>query len=638
MRPVRAKISTRPANSELGNAQPARRALLTQTVAAAYTTAIERNNAMDDPLASPAPPRRRQWPKVVLAVVVIIVAGLAAIWFGFPPRLLTGPVRLVRDAEGRWVPVDQAEPPAAAWFEAQAGSIQSSNGFTSSSVASQSEHSSFACGHVVIQNRSDHPLLARVGQLLPDQLKSLAFIHQVDYYPAGSKPDEGGLAPDIGITLDLGKMTETGGLWSHALEATILVTAGNGPPGCRTSSFDNLTRPLVELDWSGTLQHTSTTKGVSSSAAKYKLAAEDIAKQIGASLAKEFKERRDKEGAAPEFPQAFYPPYRKSAPFPPAALGDIELVTSRHGLMNHNETLWRVAADPTPAAVFDRLERLLKAAGWKTEDVTREGDLRHLRMRQEAQVLLAYVPAGLGRAPGAPPQASTLCVYYVDRMTEREIQAAIDEALAQNVPVDILVRFERLWSADQRSRMLKALESHPPRTPQVALTLANLYHRLKQDEKARGELVRAHALLRTIADPSTLESKVRSLAKELGDEKLVERPIEPATLEGLGFVELKPGSQVAPQDVGLEEPVTFFARLPGGQVKTISLWVVRSSSKTGEASYQLGFLEVAEHGRSWTAGGSSYGCELGGDRFANFAMERLGTAERWRLSTQLSGK
>ena len=136
----------------------------------------------------------------------------------------------------------------------------------------------------------------------------------MDYYPVGFKPEQGGRAADITVTIDLDKLSESGWPASHAVEATFTVTAGNGLPGCRNSYMDDLTPPVVQFDWNGRLQHTSTTTGVASSAAKYKLVAENVARQIAAALTKEFNERRKKDGVMPELPQAFYPPYHK----PPA--------------------------------------------------------------------------------------------------------------------------------------------------------------------------------------------------------------------------------------------------------------------------------------------------------------------------------
>jgi hypothetical protein len=147
---------------------------------------------------------------------------------------------------------------------------------------------------------------------------------------------------------------------------------------------------------------------------------------------------------------------------------------------------------------------------------------------------------------------------------------------------DILICFEGLWSADQAGRILNLLQSRPMRTPRASLTLARLYHRLKQDDNARDELLHARALLHTIAQYSDLETKVRNLAKELGNEQLAAEPIEPRVLEELGFIELKAGIQIPSQEIGMEEPVHFYVKTPDGSLKTISLRIIKSATTNGD--------------------------------------------------------
>ena len=593
---------------------------------------------MDNPSTPPIQRRRGRWPVILLVAALIPAAVLAVLWFGLPPRVPTTPIRLVRGENGLLVPVAPQEQPSLVSFEIQAGKIEANNQFSSSSTSSRSGHSGLACGRLVIMNHSDHLLMARIGQLLLDELKPLGYIHQIDYYPVGFNPEQGKLAPDVAVTIDLDKLAESGWPGSHTVEATFTVTAGNGPPGCRNSYSDHLTPPVVQFDWNGTLHHTSTTTGLNSSAAKYKLVAENVAKQIAETLTKEFKERREKEGIVPELPQAFYPPYRKPPALPLADFGNLELITSWHGLMNHNETLWRLTINRPVTNVLGEMRRRLEATGWKTRDTSKTPDQSYLRMSHNDTTLMIYVPSPQGTPPSSSPREPILNIQYVDRMTQDELRAAIDESLTQNVSTDILVCFEGQWSEEQSRRILKALQSRPVRTPQTALTLANLCHRLKQDDNARRELLHAQALLRTVAQYSDLESKARNLAKDLGDEKLVKKPIEPPVLKELGFVELKPGIHVPAQETGLEEPVHFFAKTPSGSLNTVSLRVVKSISNNGGLSYQLAFVDSSENSRSWGTGGTSHNFLVEDKCNACFSLVRLGTGERFRLTTRLSGQ
>ena len=292
-------------------------------------------------------------------------------------------------------------------------------------------------------------------------------------------------------------LNEKNGIMGRDVEAQIAVSMYNGPPDCRHFYGEPLNPPVVMLDWHGELQHTLTTTGLASSAAKYKLAAEDIAKQIFEALSKELKERREKEGVMPELPAAFYPAYRQPPPLPFSAYGTLETVVSGHGLMNHNETLWRLEADRSPADVLAEVQHRLESAGWKGSIATVMRECPHLRMTKGAAVLTAYVPSPNGSPANAGLKPQTLNIHFVDRMTEKELHAAIDQAMAADVSADVLACFEQVWSREQSERLLKRLSSKPARTPQASLTLANLYHRFGQDDKSRSELLRTRAPWRT---------------------------------------------------------------------------------------------------------------------------------------------
>ncbi len=586
---------------------------------------------MDD---SPAPldrPRHR-CRRILCAAGILLAVLLAALWFGPGPNVPIGPVQLVRGEDGRMTPVNPADDSTGFFPQIQAGAIEANNSFNSTAVSSRSDHAGFACSRLAIFNRSNHLLMARVGQLLPEKLQALGCIRQIDYYPAGFDAKQGERAPDVVVTLDLNELTEGGLPGWRTLKAQFHVTAGNGAPGCRNSYTDHFTPPLVQFEWSGALDHTSTMTGVSSSAAKYKLVAENVASRIADSLTKAFQERLEAEGPSPEFPTPFYPPYRPAPDLPLAEFGKTEIVSSWHGVLNHNETLWRLDLAGPADDFFGEMPQRLEAAGWKKS----AADKQHLRFTNNAAILVAYVPSERNGQQASAKRTPFVYVQYVDRMTQDEVRAAIDQALAANASPDVLIRFERLWSEEQSRRMLERLRGRPARTPGASLALANLYHRLKQDDDARNELERTCALLRTIAQDADLRNKAKSLAKELGDEKLADRPIEPGFLHKLGFIDLLAAASIPPQEIGIEEPVHFYAVRPDRSLQTVSVRALKVAT-AGDQTCQLAFVDSSEHGRSWGTSGTTHGCDLGDQRRATFSLETLEEGKRFRLVTQLSG-
>jgi len=202
---------------------------------------------------------------LVFFLLLVPAAILAYLWYAIPPRVPTAPVHLVRSGAGRLEPREPAEQGSRLWYEFQAGKIQSRDTFSASSSLSRSDNASFACSRLVVFNRSDHLLMARVGQQLLERLKPLEYLRQVDYYPAGFQTEPGDLSPDLTVTFELVRLVERPGLRSSDVEATVLVSCGNAPPGCRHSYWDHRTPPLVQLDWHGRLEHSSTTTGLSRS-------------------------------------------------------------------------------------------------------------------------------------------------------------------------------------------------------------------------------------------------------------------------------------------------------------------------------------------------------------------------------------
>ena len=252
-----------------------------------------------------------------------------------------------------------------------------------------------------------------------------------------------------------------------------------------------------------------------------------MATMIGESFSKELKERRAEVGTMPELPQAFYPPYREPPALPLAGLGDVQLISSSRGPGNYTRDGVAIGRKGSPGRRSQR-----DAAPVGIGRLEGRGNLQRRRPKFVApangpwrsRYLLAYWPAGEAPLIGSSPREPALYIHYVNRMTQEEMRAAIDTALADNASANVLIRLENWCSEDQRRRMLKVLESHHGQTPETSLALANLYYRrLGLSDKAWNEFLRACALLCTMENPAGMEKRVRNLAKDLGDEKLVEQ-------------------------------------------------------------------------------------------------------------------
>ena len=557
--------------------------------------------------------RVRRWVWIVLALVLLPVVAALVLWFGVPPEVPDEPVHLVRGEDGEFVHVGESAGRSKLSFEVHAGTIEANNAFNSSSSVVSTDRSCFPCRKIVILNLSDHLLPARAGARLVEHLKQLKGPDQIDYYPHGCLPEEGESAPDVVITLDLGSISESG-LRNRKLDTQILVSAGRAVVASQHSYYDSFSPPVVRFDWQGQLHHRSTTTGTGSRSSRYKLQADNIAKQIADGLSKQIDQWRKKYGELAELPEAFYPPYRKPPEMPFLGEFGAERVTACHGLMVHNETFWRFTTDREALDVLNGIKTQMESAGWGQAMITgKDDESPHLRMFREAAVLSVFVHTPRQDVPHlvvthtgaakAEKQKKTFYVHYLDRMTRDESKAAVERMFDDNVPVDTLVLFPLDWSETQCERISATAARHPSLKPRTWLALAKLHHHFNQERPARDALARAHALNHTAAGDADLSADIRRLAKELGDDKLHEKTLDEALCRELGFIELKAGG-VPELEVALDEPAIFFGRTDRNQLKTITVRVVRAARVDGKATWALAHVDACGSERSWGSGGT----------------------------------
>jgi len=597
--------------------------------------------------------RPRWWLRIGCAVVLAPILIFAFLWFGGSPNVPLKPVRLLRGQDGQLQPEGPTDEGVCIWLEVQAGKLAANNTLTSTSSETHRDGARFACRHLTILNRSDHPLVARAGAELLKRMKKLGYVERIDYYPDGFQPEPGQAAADVLVTIELDKIEESGLLVRRKVDATISVSAGSSMYHSRCSYSDHLSPPLLESDWQATLHHRSTTTGIASSASKHKQAAEDIAEQIAKALTKQFDKCRDKYGCLPELPDAFYPPYREPPSLPLLEKYEVEQVCSHHRLMSHNETFWQLTTAKDRAEVLTDIQQTMEAAGWTTSSIsTKENSLPHLRMSRGATVLEVFPRerrhAGVviqGSAESSDPGAEVLYVRYLDRMTRDQVSKAIDRALDEGIDSGALMLFMPYLQGDQQERVLEKLKASKAGAPREWLAMAGLYRRLKRDDEAREALLRARAMLRTVHEQGNLPNRIQSLAKELGDEELVKKPIHPALLRELGFVELKSGENIPDVKLGVDQPANFLGHKSDGQLKTFSLRVVEDVSKEGKAVYQLAHVESVDGSRSWGKVGNlgeqspvSHHGSLEGVGEMTFQIVKLPGQERFRLSIELRAK
>jgi hypothetical protein len=606
--------------------------------------------AMDEDIdsnsAKPAKPPLRSHMRGCFGglLLILIGAGGLFLWFGWRPKLPVNPVHLTRDANGRLTPSTNDSDASGVHLELNAAAIRASNQLSTTASEGRPGGARLACRRMAIVNNSDHFLMERVGAALLQQLNDLRGFQQVDYYPYGERLPLGDLAPDLMVALKLAEIETSGLPGSRQLHARIVMSATSGPYDYPSHHFDGLDGPLVQLSLRTSLKHDSTTTGVGTPSSRYKLASEDIAKQLGGALTKKLNELYEKEGPLPALPDRFYPAYRQPPHLPLPADARCELIASHHGLMKANESIWRLATNQPLPDVLTGLEKRLKQTDWKTKSVqTAPNSLPHLRMLREEDIVMVYperkerssssgmvaVHKPTAEKANKGPAHRVVFVYFADRMSREERAEVIGELLGSSCPIETLLVLESMMDRPLRERLCQRIEADPPASPRAWLLLARWHEGAKRPEKAKQTLHRAHLLLRTVADDDDIERQVKELAKKLGEQLPRQVIAEPGELEALGFAKLAPGT-VTQHELNLDQGALFYTQA-GDRLTTFLVRIVQQRGGD-KPIYALYHMKASDGNRSWGTGSLDRSSRIDGLGRVHFRAEQIDAAPRFRLS------
>lgn len=597
----------------------------------------------DEPRPQNESVRRRRIAVAVAVVPLLLILVLAFLWFGVPPNVADEPQRLVRDASGKLVPAGDGKESSPSLFEGHGAALEANNSASTATSSSTSGNAAFACRRVLILNLSDHLLLKRIGAELPQHLQEVPCVEQVEYFPAGKTPEPGRRAPDVVITLDVHRLDESG-MVGRKLDAEILVTAANSFAHGSYYSRGGSSPPVVDFSLNSTVHHRSTMTGVESSAAKYKLAAENIAGQIAETLKKHFTEFEQKYGTLPDLPEAAYPAYREPPKFPALESHGARQLVSWHGLMLPNETVWTLASREEARTVAEDLKQQFEAEGWKTEHFSGENEpqlhLRLTRRDDEGRFVLHVVPQKrpLMASEMAADAETLLYVRFAEQMTDKDVRELTETILESTPSERVLLLFDGLWQSDQFQRIVERLKERPTGSPELLTLLAKYQQSLGEEDAARESVRKAAVLLRTIPEPEGLRSRLKSVAKALGDEELIETA-DPELLRELGFIEIGPGIETPERIVALDDPVHFFSAGDEGKIATMTVVVRREGGTAGGTpQYSLHYIITEQGSRSWSRSSFFQRSGVTFDRGAvqaQITIEQLPEEERFRVTAKL---
>ena len=583
------------------------------------------------PVPQDEQPTRQPIPRKAIAAAVLLglMTPVIYVWYFTPPDVIAEPVHFSRDDSGTLVADDDSATDGAR-LKSHLGKLNARN---KTSMVSSEVHSNpafLATNRLLILNQCNHLLIARVATSLLDLLKQDSPFNEIDYFPIGEQPDVGGPAPDLYLTLDLTSIDESG-LIGRDLKAQVTAHFGTSLAESNYNSHDNQSPPTVSMRADIGVDHESELMGVESSAAKYTLQGDDIAKQISKHILDKLKKLREKNGPLPEMPAALYPNWTVEPNFAFLDRLQAKRLSGFRGLMLHNESLWRYQPTGDPIETVTAIRDELLADGWKEDNFyDRSAEHFSLQMSKGDETLGVFPKMKVSvhnhqphntddGAETTEPNQLNHFVRYRHRQSLAGIRSVVDELFAVDRPdINLLLAMQSNWQGEQHSRAISLIEEHGVRSADAWLLVARSYSRRKDVEGTRRALACCRFLAQTMTNPGDVDQKIKKIAKEHDiDEKLLGKPDE-SLLNRLGFVALD--SESAPTGsttVRFGEPAAFYL-VDEADKLTMLVYTVEKLPQPDR--YRITTLEATGRSRSWTTGEHSSFEHLGSRNWKGYRL------------------
>ncbi len=478
----------------------------------------------------------------------------------------------------------RAENPGALPFlQAQATRTKSQNSMGSSCGTFLSAEARLAVRSAILLNESTLPLMRNVAEKLKDQLAEEGVFESIrvaHLQPGEVVPLEAnGRGAEVFLRLKEGRLTREG-LLTVKVKGEISLFMGTAPWSSNSHHSTHLSAPLVEFAWKGQLLHESEITGISTR--RDELIAADLSKTLAEHVSKQIKDFQSKHEPLPPLPDSFYGKLRPVPKLEIPAAYLARQVASYPSLLTHNDTFWLVQPEGEPAAALERLAADLRTAGWKQDSFT-PGESPHLRMMRGDAVFTAFLSQRWMHddPDGKQPPPPELVLQYRESFSEKEIEAALEELCASDLPLETLLPFTRMLSQPQQALFRERVLRTPHSSAGLYMYLARGFP-AEQKEKALQMLARVEALKIAHLDRENLNGKIRAEMKKLTGSE--ENPVlSAASFRDAGFHELRPGEKAVETTSRVGETTCFFS---DGQEGPVAL-CVRFTAPRGRANGSL---------------------------------------------------
>ncbi len=456
-------------------------------------------------------------------------------------------------------------------FEAHSGTIEARNQTSRVSSTGSSGGAKVAIGRIALINTSEHALMRRVVSLLRDKLADTDFFEEIDVVEAldgqawtlVSDP-----LPDLCLVLSMPACEISGFLPAgRTIAAQIRLDVGRQPWCSSHRVMDHLSPPLVDFHISSTLEHHSVTRGIETAAARYQLAAENVATALADDVHKGLSQLVSKHGRMGQLGEAFYG--QGDVALPELPWTDDPAVHRHYSgprFMVHNEACWSLRTD-SPRDWLQDLAEQLEAGGWRVRrQLDQAHSSPHLRAVQHENewVVEAFQPrVGIRQPePREAAPSSRIVLRFQHRFSPADVHAAVESRMTDPLDIARLTMFSRLMSSPQRDRFYAAIERSDTADPALLVDLARHHKDVGDPDRAMQVLRRAVATY-WVSDQVSRRD-LEKLGREItGDDGWQISEPDQLELRSMGYQRLEPGEPLA-FERQLNQPALLY-RESGGQ-------------------------------------------------------------------------
>ncbi|MBD3266001.1 hypothetical protein GF373_04975 [bacterium] len=474
-----------------------------------------------------------------------------------------------------------------------AGTIEAKTNTNMTSAVSTSSNAKFDCDTIAIVLERQHPLLNKIAKELRKRLQEDPFISKILLLPSLDTFTNGGPLPSLWLRLDIPTIKGLRIGQQLSLDTQITMLATNKVFRNIHHHSETFSPPEITFSYNANVFHKSKSLFLGD---KYKLPANEIAKELGKGFTKFMTKQRGKNGVMPQKIKALVPKKAivpdKPIPFlqdKPTTIYGTRILTDYFGT-------WRIANVTDTPKIMQTLKTQLLERNWKKQSESQlDSADAYLRYKKANQRFVAFIQRKRTR-PGVWIQKSgekptrTLILSLTAWTPKQNILQQLLNEINENVTLDFILMMRRWYREDAQLREIfqKKLENAHIHSPQMGLEAASFWEHEKNKTKQWKALKQAELLMQMCANTdqkSRLKREWKDFHKK--NPAFLPQETEEDILQQMGMISMeKEKERKIQKTVSLNEPIGFYY-YQDDKLHTLTAMMVPNSLDNSKTKYAL---------------------------------------------------